>query len=175
MKNKLGIENQKLLIEVEHKIAMRHMLNLRRNKIPVVMSTKRLFEIHKLIFGDIYEWAGQIRRVELSKGDTNFLPSSAIPNALYATDKKIEAIQLNLKMGKALFVKALASLMLDINHIHPFREGNGRALREFIREIAENHGYHFLIDAMAKMYMEASINDDQHLTEVVLEKELKES
>ncbi|WP_088370424.1 Fic family protein [endosymbiont 'TC1' of Trimyema compressum] len=44
-------------------------------------------------------------------------------------------------MDKPEFIKKLASLVLDLNHIHPFREGNGRALRELIREIATNHGY----------------------------------
>ncbi|WP_162474037.1 hypothetical protein [endosymbiont 'TC1' of Trimyema compressum] len=89
MKNKLGIEDQKLLIEVEHKIAMRHMLNLRRRKVPFVNSSRRLFEIHEQIFSDVYEWAGKVRRVDLSKGETNFLPSSAINNALYSIDKKL--------------------------------------------------------------------------------------
>lgn len=174
MKNKLSIEDEKLLEQVEHKIAMKKMVNLRKKPVALVTSSKRLLDIHKYIFGDIYEWAGKIRQVELSKGNTDFLPASAITLALTSIDESIGFIQGDLEMPKAVFMEKLAALILDLNHIHPFREGNGRATRELIREIAHNHGYSFKIDTMAKAYMDASIEDSQDLMKQVLDVELVE-
>jgi cell filamentation protein len=76
--------------------------------------------MHKIIFEDIYEWAGQIRRGDfLSKGNSIFL----------------------LGLNKSKFIERMAYYMGEINALHPFREGNGRTAREFFRQLSLNAKY----------------------------------
>ena len=101
---------------------------------------KHLQSIHKYIFQDLYIWAGEIRTVDIAK-DNMFC------KAIFIEDQAKE-IFLNLKKEKYLlgldkktFAKRLAFYFSEINALHPFREGNGRSQREFIRSLALKNGY----------------------------------
>jgi cell filamentation protein len=100
-----------------------------------------LKKLHKYIFQDIYPFAGKFRLEDISKGNTFFCKSEFIT-------ENIESILNELKRDKYLkglnaedFSKKAAYYMSEINMIHPFREGNGRAIREFIRQLADKNGY----------------------------------
>lgn len=91
---------------------------------------------------DIYDWAGAIRTVEISKGNffarhmivgTYFEDSVAIP---LRNEEYLQGIQ-----NKGLFAEKLAYYFDHVNAAHPFREGNGRAQREFFRTLALKNGY----------------------------------
>ena len=70
--------------------------------------------------------------------------------------------------------KALAKILCDLNYMHPFREGNGRTQREFIRQLAAIKGYDLYISPENNLYMEACINDDEKLMYKAIKKEIKE-
>lgn len=101
-----------------------------------MMKKKYLCKAHKYIFHDIFTWAGKIRTVDISKGNLFCKSEFIIENAeslfrqleeeKYLMDVKIELD----------IVQHLAYYLSEINVIHPFREGNGRAQRIFIEVLA---------------------------------------
>ena len=95
--------------------------------------------IHKFIFEDIYSFAGKIRRGQISKADTMFYPPNLIDRELDKVFAKIKEKNM-LKETENVFDN-LAYVMAELNIIHPFREGNGRSIREFIRLMAKRMGY----------------------------------
>jgi cell filamentation protein len=101
-----------------------------------------LFNIHKIIFEDIYEWAGTIRKGEfLTKGGSIFCRGSLLlenADIIFGNINK----ENNLKgLEKNKYIERMAYYMGEINALHPFREGNGRTSREFFRELSLNAGY----------------------------------
>jgi cell filamentation protein, protein adenylyltransferase len=99
-----------------------------------------LQEIHKRIFGDIYEWAGRIRTVAIAKGAVFCLPqyidSSA---AVIFSELRDEDCLRGLR--RDAFVGRLAHYLGEVNALHPFREGNGRAQRAFFGQLARDAGF----------------------------------
>lgn len=100
-----------------------------------------LKKIHKHIFQDIYPFAGKFRLENISKGDTDFCKSEFIKDniALLLNALKRDDYLNGLNAGE--FSKKAAYYMSEMNMIHPFREGNGRTIREFIRQLADKNGY----------------------------------
>nr|WP_251373487.1 Fic family protein [Janthinobacterium sp. JC611] len=98
--------------------------------------------IHSYLFQDLYAWAGKIRTVDISKGSTFFAHHAAIQS--YADKQIFPAIErdkLLVGLDKPLFVKRLAFHYAEINALHPFREGNGRSMRQFIEQLARHAGF----------------------------------
>ena len=100
--------------------------------------------IHRYIFQDVYAWAGEFRTVNISKGGHLFGAAAFVEPALHEVLRKLPGEQY-LKGADAQTLSTRAGFfMAEINAIHPFRDGNGRVQREFIRELAAQAG--FLID-----------------------------
>ena len=100
--------------------------------------------IHRYIFQDVYSWAGEFRSVNISKGGALFAVAAFVEPAIDAILRKLQT-ESHLK-GTDLesFARRAGFYLGEINAIHPFREGNGRTQREFIRELGVEAG--FLID-----------------------------
>jgi cell filamentation protein len=111
--------------------------------------------IHRHIFQDVYEWAGRTRdqRVRLSDGavasepimrtpgDKAFTLGPAIPKALTAFATSLRAANYLRGLPRQTFAYQAADRMAELNVIHTFREGNGRAQRLFIMELAQAAGH----------------------------------
>jgi len=101
----------------------------------------RLKAVHKHIFQDVYPWAGELRTVNISKGGTLFGAAAFVETALDAIFKKLPEDSLLKAADVEPFARRAAFYLGEINAVHPFREGNGRAQREFIRELAVDAGF----------------------------------
>ena len=114
--------------------------------------------IHFYIFQDLYTWAGELRKVDIAKGNmfcrAMFLENQAdVVFSGIRNDGYLEGLDYD------QFVKRLAYHFSEINALHPFREGNGRSQREFIRELALYN--HYAIDfsyATGKEMLDASVD-----------------
>lgn len=86
--------------------------------------------IHKSWLGDIYEWAGKYRQVNISKDDFHFAASAQIPKLMTELEKSVlhEFTPCRFESMEEI-VKALAIVHAELVLIHPFREGNGRIAR----------------------------------------------
>ena len=141
LKNKLNIKDNKLLKTAEEEITLIKQMELLKNPIKGNFSKAHLMNIHKFIFEDIYSFAGKIRREQISKADTMFYPPNLIDRELDKVFAKIKEKNMLRETDEEKVFDNLAYVMAELNIIHPFREGNGRSIREFIRLMAKRMGY----------------------------------
>jgi len=141
LKNKLNIRDNKLLKTAEEEITLIKQMELLKNPIKGNFSKAHLMNIHKFIFEDIYPFAGKIRREQISKADTMFYPPNLIDRELDKVFAKIKEKNMIRETDEEKVFDNLAYVMAELNIIHPFREGNGRTIREFIRLMAKRMGY----------------------------------
>ncbi len=97
--------------------------------------------IHKYLFQDVFPWAGDFRVVNISKGNSMFGPALHIVGALTDVLAKLKAESFLVELAPQAFAARAAFYLGEINAIHPFREGNGRAQREFLRQLALHAGH----------------------------------
>ena len=97
-------------------------------------------EIHRRIFGDIYEWAGQIRTVAIAKGAVFCLPQY-VESSAAVIFRELHDEECLRGLRHDMFVGRLAYYLGEVNALHPFREGNGRAQRAFFRQLARDAGF----------------------------------
>jgi cell filamentation protein len=142
LKNKLGIRNDNDLTIAEREITSLKILMLYNMPIAKKFDLNSLCRIHQIIFDDIYEWAGKLRKGEfLSKGGSIFCRGPYIiesANKIFANILKENNLY---GLKKADFIKRVAYYMGEVNALHPFREGNGRTSREFFRQLSLNADY----------------------------------
>lgn len=141
LKNKLNIRDNDLLKTAEEEITLIKHMELLKNPIKGNFSKTHLMNIHRFIFEDIYSFAGKIRREQISKGDTLFYPPDLINRELDRIFAEIKKKNMLRETNKEIIFDNLAYVMSELNIIHPFREGNGRSIREFIRLMAKRTGY----------------------------------
>lgn len=141
LKNKLNIRDSKLLKTAEEEITLIKQMELLKNPIKGNFSKTHFMNIHKFIFEDIYLFAGKIRREQISKADTMFYPPNLIDKELDKVFAKIKEKNMIRETDEEKIFDNLAYVMAELNIIHPFREGNGRSIREFIRLMAKRMGY----------------------------------
>lgn len=135
--NSQGIKDQRILDIVERRISALMLLNLQTKKIPKAFELFQidyLLKIHKIVFGHLYPFAGQIRDENIMKGNTPFCRPEYIANYLRMTIDKMNDGVKKLKTKEDI-VDFLAYYYSELNIIHPFREGNGRVLREYLRQV----------------------------------------
>jgi cell filamentation protein len=97
--------------------------------------------LHHSLFREIYTWAGEIRTVDISKGDTHFcITSRIIPEAERLFSSLADHLWFE-GLSREHLIRELASLYGDLNVIHPFRDGNGRAQRLLFEHIIINVGF----------------------------------
>jgi len=134
-----------------------------------------LFEIHSHLFQDIYVWAGKKRIVEISKDGKQFFPTSHFDNAFRYIDQLIAEFKKIPNENKKSLAEKLAEILDNINYLHPFREGNGRAQREFLRLLALEKGLTLNLNppdnkSVFERYMKGTIESDvKTLAELIFE------
>ena len=121
LENKLGITDSVELSKAEEKISKKKAVELFDKNIFDKLkpgSCEALFTIHKYLFEDIYDFAGELRNVNISKGNFRFAPVMYLAVSL----ENIE------KMPQGSFDE-IVEKYVEMNIAHPFREGNGRSMR----------------------------------------------
>jgi len=130
LENKLNITNQIELSKIEEKIskqkAKQFFISDDINKVEIG-TFKGIAYIHNYLFGDIYYFAGKIRKVNIAKGNFRFVPLMYLESSLKYIDK----------MPQNNFDQIIEKYV-EMNIAHPFREGNGRATRIWLDLILKN-------------------------------------
>lgn len=141
LKNKLNIRNADELKSAEREITSLRTAQAILIRIEGNFDFEHLKKIHYFLFGDIYEWAGKIRTVNISKGN-QFCLCEFIQDQMDDIFKKLQRENyLKDCNEKSEIARRLAYYLAEINSIHPFREGNGRAQRMFVEHLAASLGY----------------------------------
>lgn len=121
LENKLGIENSAELAREEERISKKKALELFESGMLERLEAGKfsaLKAIHEYLFCEIYDFAGQLRTINISKGNFRFAPLMYLEAALENIDK----------MPQSTFEEIIEKYV-EMNIAHPFREGNGRSTR----------------------------------------------
>ena len=174
LRNLQDITDPDVLLFVESSAVTKRLQELYENPIKVE-SSDSIFEIHRHLFQDIYVWAGKKRTVEISKDGKQFFPTSHFDNAFRYIDQLIAEFKKIPEDDKKLLAGKLAEILDNVNYLHPFREGNGRTQREFLRLLALEKGLTLNLNppdnkSVYDQYMKGTIESDvRTLTELILE------
>ncbi|WP_310195573.1 putative adenosine monophosphate-protein transferase Fic [Pseudomonas hunanensis] len=139
LKNLLGIENDEQLF-----IAERDFSELAASQIDFCLppyDLGYLQRLHRLLFQDVYDWAGEIRTLDISKGDTRFCTVTRIEPESVKILAAMEVEGWFEGYDRAALISAVAESFGDLNMVHPFREGNGRAQRILFEHLILNAGF----------------------------------
>jgi cell filamentation protein len=150
--NKLGLGTAAEIEAAEREITHAALILLDETPVPSSYDLPHLRAIHKRIFGDIYEWAGQLRTVAIAKGAMFCLPQyiEPSPTVIFRELRGEEGLR---GLGRDAFTRRLAYFLGEVNALHPFREGNGRTQRAFFGQLARDAGY-----TLAWQYLDAARN-----------------
>lgn len=143
LRNRLGITDAVELAQAESELTSYRLIELRRTDLPGRYDLAHLQAFHRYIFGDLYDWAGELRSVSIGKGDLFCLPQHLGSFAEDVFGKLARTGHLR-GLERAVFVDNFAALLADVNALHPFREGNGRTQRAFLAQLARDAGHPIL-------------------------------
>lgn len=137
--------------ELEYRITKARTVYLEKNPIDGDYDLEHLSKIHKKIFNGLYDFAGKVRDSEISKfavdpesGDIeigHFLKQSQIVNEFSKFSLKANELRHLKGVNKEQFVDGFTKLYAQINEIHPFSEGNGRATKLIMQQLAHDVGF----------------------------------
>lgn len=155
LRNRLGITDEKTLTEAERRLTQARGVEAARLTFPATADGYR--SLHRHLFQDLYDWAGQDRTVNIAKGGSSF---AAVPYLARELDKLFADAQAKegfRGLPRDEFFDRLGNHINEINAIHPFREGNGRTMRHHAAQLARDAGHPIRIASIDKTaWMEAS-------------------
>lgn len=116
-----------------------------------------LCAIHRHLFQDVFEWAGKVRTVEISKSGSQFQFRQFIETGMTDVHRRIKTHNYLRNLPADQFADLAGEIMGDINYVHPFREGNGRTQLYFYKQLAEHAGHEIDLTQLDKaVWMAAS-------------------
>jgi len=138
LKNLIGVKTAKEYEAVEYNFTWPRRQQLEANPVKGDFDLKHLQEIHRRLFQDLFDWAGELRTVTLSKGASTFFAGPNWDTAAKYTFGYLHNGPLlkSNPISDSVFIENAAELLSRINYLHPFREGNGRTQRAFLDQVA---------------------------------------
>jgi cell filamentation protein len=116
-----------------------------------------LRNIHRHLFQDLYDWAGEIRTVEIAEGAQQFQFRRFIETGMADVHRRLADTNFLGGLSREEFVAAAAQILGDVNYVHPFREGNGRVQLFYFEQLAAQAGHPIdLTRVMPHLWIEAS-------------------
>ncbi len=141
LRNKFDIKDNEKLEDVERKIVIIKLYDLRQNEKIGKFDIEHFLEIHRYLFEDIYYFGGLFRNENIAKGNFSFADWQYIEDELKRILEELRKENYLNGYKKEKLAEKLAYYMAELNVLHPFRDGNGRTIREFIRQLAYFNGY----------------------------------
>ena len=172
--NTLGIDDPVVLTRVEANAVLRSCVILFRRP-DVMLATwdlRHLQRLHRLLFGSIYPWAGDLRTIDIAKDTTRFANAEYLQAAAADTFGRLLDPRGRLQgLDRNDTVSAASALLAELNLLHPFREGNGRAQRAFLQLLVLETGSVLRWDHVTPQENVAasirSVTDDDAFTEIL--------
>jgi cell filamentation protein len=140
LRNRLGLRTTGELETAEREITHAALIFLKESPAAPSYNLGYLCAIHRMIFADIYDWAGQLRTVAIAKGSWFCLPQY-IESSAAEIFRALHGEGLLRGLPRDAFTERLTHYLGEVNAVHPFREGNGRAQRAFFEQLASDAGY----------------------------------
>ncbi len=140
--NKFDIKDEDILKDLETTVTFGKITEYSLNPLFNTFDVNHYKAIHKYLFEDIYEWAGEYRTVDMSKKGTSFARAESIDELMAKCFERLK--NNNCFQGLGCFddfVDSIVDFYCVTNMIHPFREGNGRTQRVFLTQLIDINGY----------------------------------
>jgi len=175
LRNKAEITNAEDLDAYEGELSTLRSIEILENPVAGQFNLAHLQRIHLALFQDIYDWAGEIRTVDISRGNSRFANVRFIEAAANDIFNKLARENWLKGLDADALSKRLAHYLSEINALHPFREGNGRVQRIFISQLSQSAGYQLdysdLEQEQIYRAMELAFNGDESiLANLILER-----
>lgn len=147
LRNRLGITDPSELAQAEAVLTASRIYDLERSGLPGSYGLAHLQAFHRRIFGDLYDWAGEVRTVAIGRGTPFCRPEHIAGDGgeLFAWLARTGFLR---GTDREAFVHGLTELLSDLNALHPFRDGNGRTQRAFVAQLARDAGHPLRWSAM---------------------------
>ncbi|WP_432762679.1 Fic/DOC family protein [Adlercreutzia aquisgranensis] len=148
--NKLGLTNFDELWNAERAITGVAAAELEEHSVNGSFDLAHLQAIHRALFGEIYDWAGEIRKKGfISKGNSLFCGAEFIIPYSQNLFEALKAENYLRDLERGDFIERMAFYIAEINALHPFREGNGRTQRIFANQLARQAGWELNFKAVS--------------------------
>ena len=138
LRNKFGIRDAALLDYHERELTTQR---AEEGIPPGKFDLAHLRAIHRHLFQDLYEWAGEIRKVEISKEGHQFQFRQYIETGMADVHRRLVAQRFLQGTTPPDFARAAGPIIGDVNYVHPFREGNGRTQLQYLKQLASQAGH----------------------------------
>jgi cell filamentation protein len=142
LKNLRGLTDSALLARFEARRTHRRIAELIDTPLEGGFDLAHFKAIHRYIFQDVFEWAGEFRTVNISKGGHLFGVAAFLDPALGQTMDKLAAENHLVGLDATRFASRAAYFLGELNAAHPFREGNGKTQREYVRKLGLQAGHY---------------------------------
>ena len=139
--NLFDVEDEEKLKDLEKVYSLFRLAELQLKKTADPLDVKAYLAIHQSILQDVYPFAGELRQEMISKGSSSFAHPKHIEAQLLKIFNELKAENYLKKLSREQLISRLAYFLSELNALHPFREGNGRSIREFARQLLLNAGY----------------------------------
>lgn len=139
--NKLNIKDSEELESYETSVVSLKLMALNKKGITGNFNVAHFVSIHKFLFEDIYNFAGLFRAENIAKDYFQFAEWEYIESELERLLSELKSENYLVGLSKEQFASRLAYYWAELNVLHPFREGNGRTTREFLRQLSLKNGY----------------------------------
>lgn len=143
LRNLVGAQDTETLSTIEYTLFTARSLKLQTMRVPARSTVRQLQQIHHYLFQDVYDWAGKLRTVTISKAYTTFLPAHMFVTGIPYCERALADDHYLRELGHQQFVERMSVHYDDFNALHPFREGNGRTQRFFWNLVARDAGWQF--------------------------------
>lgn len=137
----VGAASQAELDVVEADLVAVRQVELARHPVRFTADLDHLQVIHRRLFQDVYDWAGKLRTVDIAKSRTRFLPVSMLVRSAGYLFAELAEDRMLRGLSRDPFIERLAHHYDQLNYLHPFREGNGRAQRVFWTQVSARAGW----------------------------------
>jgi cell filamentation protein len=159
LRNKLGIRDADRLDYVERRLATERATQ----GIPTGnFDLKHLRAIHRHLFQDIYDWAGELRTVEISKSGSQFQFMRYIETGMADVHRRLVQRNFLRALDAAAFARQAGEIMGDVNYVHPFREGNGRTQMLYLSHLASQAGHRIDIERIRNLQNWIEVSQAAH-------------
>jgi cell filamentation protein len=164
LRNLAQIEDEKVLLLYESFKVSKRLEELFADPVTIVDSSA-LLKIHYHLFQDVYAWAGKVRTVNISKDGKPFFEGERFQMGFRYIDVLLAEYNSVKPSKRSEVAQKLAEILDNVNFMHPFRDGNGRTQREFIRTLALQKGYLLNLnppdsESVYNRYMKGTIQSD---------------
>ena len=148
LRNLFEVKDAATLSQIEAEITVAVIATLGDHPIPGNFDLDHLQAIHKRLFSSIYDWAGKLRTVEMTKDKTRFAPIEYLKQSADNIFDELKSEKYLDKLDDKKYVQRFAHYYSEVNILHPFREGNGRTERVFFSLLAQRTNRHIAWDQL---------------------------